>query len=120
MADVVNGCTIFTPGEAEETLMIDGTETGGAFAAIVGVVPPGAPGPPLHLHPNTDEAFYVAEGKATFKLGDQEIVAGPGSLIFVPKETVHTVWNDGPDPVRGLIFITPGDAEHEFVPVETD
>jgi hypothetical protein len=30
----------------------------------------------------------------------------------------HTVWNSGDGPGRGLIVIPPGDAEHEFVPVE--
>jgi hypothetical protein len=30
-----------------------------------------------------------------------------------------TVRNSGDRPVRGLILISPGGAEHEFVPVET-
>jgi hypothetical protein len=32
----------------------------------------------------------------------------------------HTVWNSGDRPLRGLILVSPGDAEHEFVPVEAD
>jgi hypothetical protein len=31
---------------------------------------------------------------------------------------VHTVWNSGSDPVRGLILISPGDREHVVLPVE--
>lgn len=120
MTDVVNGCSIFAPGDADGLLTIDSAEAGGAFSAIMGEIPAGSPAPPLHVHPNTDEAFYVAEGEATFKLGDREITAGPGSLVLVPKGTAHTAWNAGSDPIRGLIFITPGSAEHEFVPVETD
>jgi hypothetical protein len=30
----------------------------------------------------------------------------------------HTVWNSGDGPLRGLILISPGSAEHELVPVE--
>jgi hypothetical protein len=30
----------------------------------------------------------------------------------------HTVWNSGDVPVRGLILISPGDAEHLLLPVE--
>jgi hypothetical protein len=30
----------------------------------------------------------------------------------------HTVWSSGEEPVRGVIMISPGDAEHEFVPVD--
>ena len=74
--------------------------------------------PPLHLHPDTDEAFYVAEGDATFLLGDREVSVTSGGLVFVPRGTAHTVWNSGDGPVRGLIVISPGDAEHSFVPVD--
>ena len=80
--------------------------------------PPGQPAPPLHLHPDTDETFYVAEGDATFLLDDHEVPMTSGGLVFVPRGTAHTVWNSGNGPVRGLIVISPGDAEHLFVPVD--
>jgi mannose-6-phosphate isomerase-like protein (cupin superfamily) len=82
------------------------------------VFPPGEPGPPLHSHPHTDEAFYLTEGEATFLLGDREMAVEPGSLVFVPRGTPHTVWNSGEEPVRGLIVISPGNAEHVFLPVD--
>ena len=41
-----------------------------------------------------------------------------GQFVFVPRGTAHTVWVSGDGPVRGLIIISPGDAAHEFVPVE--
>ena len=72
----------------------------------------------MHLHPDTDEVFYVAEGDATFLLGDREVPVTSGGLVFVPRGTAHTVWNSGDGPVRGLIVISPGDAEHSFVPVD--
>ena len=43
---------------------------------------------------------------------------GAGSLVFVPRGTAHTVRNSSDGPIRGLILISPGDAEHLFVPVE--
>ena len=64
----------------------------------------------------TDEAFYVAEGDATFLLGDREVTVTRGGLVFVPRGTAHTVWNSGDGPVRGLIVISPGDADHSFAP----
>ncbi len=95
-------------------------EVAGAYVAIIGVFPPGQAAPPLHLHPDTDEAFYVAEGVATFLLGDRAVSVTSGGLVFVPRGTAHTVWNSGNGPVRGLIVISPGDAEHSFVPVDAD
>lgn len=117
--ETVNGCTIITSREAAEPVHFGHEKTVGAYVAVVGVFPPGEPAPPLHLHPDTDEAFYVADGDATFLLGDREISVTSGSLVFVPRGTAHAVWNSGDAPVRGLLVISPGDAEHSFVPVDT-
>ena len=117
--ETINGCTVVPPTEAKEPARFGPAETEGSYVVLVGTFPPGEPGPPLHLHPHTDEAFYVADGEATFQLGDRELRVTPGGFVFVPRGTAHTVWNSGDGPVRGLIVISPGDTEHEFVPVET-
>jgi quercetin dioxygenase-like cupin family protein len=116
----INGCTVITPDDAAEALTWGAEETGGAYTALVGVMPPNHDSTPLHLHPSTDEAFYVAQGTCGFQLGDEKITAETGSLVFVPRGTVHTVWNPGSEPVRGLILISPANGEHEFVPVDAD
>ena len=59
-----------------------------------------------------------AEGQATFLLGDRELAVEPGSVVVVPRGMPHTVRNSGEDAVRGLIIISPGDAEHVFIPVD--
>lgn len=114
----INDCTVITPADTAALLSWGAEETSGAYTTLIGEIPVGSPAPPLHVHPTTDEAFYVAEGQAAFRLGDREVSAGPGSLIFVPRGTVHTAWNSGDVPTRGVIIISPGDVEHEFVPVE--
>jgi mannose-6-phosphate isomerase-like protein (cupin superfamily) len=81
--------------------------------------PPGHPAPPLHVHPHTDEAFDVADGDATFQLGDRELPVTAGGLVFVPWGTAHTVWA-GDRSVPGRILPSPGGAEHLFVSVEAD
>jgi mannose-6-phosphate isomerase-like protein (cupin superfamily) len=116
----INGCTVITPADASELLAWGAEPTAGAYNMLIGVIPVGSPAPPLHVHPTTDEAFYVAEGQAGFRLGDEELSAGAGSLVFVPRGTVHTAWNNGDVPTRGLIIISPGDVEHQFVPVDAD
>lgn len=116
--ETINGCTVFAPADASEPLSFGPAETQGAYFVIVGEGPPGGQGPPLHTHPNTDEAFYVAEGDATFQLGDREVRGTAGCFVFVPRGMPHTVWNSGDGPLRGLILISPGGAEHELVPVE--
>jgi mannose-6-phosphate isomerase-like protein (cupin superfamily) len=114
----INGCIVIPPPETPEPISLGPAETQGSFVALVGMFPPGEPGPPPHLHPHTDETFYVASGEATFLLGDREVPVVAGSTVFVPRGMRHTVWNSGEDAVRGVIIISPGDAEHVFEPAE--
>ena len=90
----------------------------GAYRVLAGGLAAGQPAPPFHLHPHTDEAFYVAGGEAAFLLGDREVRVGAGGFVFVPRGRPHTAWNSGDGPMLGLILISPGGAEHVFEPVE--
>ena len=117
--ETIGGCTVLRPSEVSEPVRIGPSQMDGAYVVEVGTFPPGQPGPPLHLHPHTDEMFYIADGEATFQLGDRELQLSAGALVIVPRGVAHTVWNSGDGPVQGLLVISPGDAEHEFVPVET-
>ena len=114
----INGCTVVVASDSAEPVSFGPGETDGAYLLMVGSGPPGEPGPPLHIHPHTDEMFYVADGEATFQLGDRQVPATNGAVVFVPRGTAHTVWNSGDRPLRGLILVSPGDAEHVFLPVD--
>ena len=114
----INGCTIVQRASIEGLLTFGPEETTGAYWVMVGEGPAGSPGPALHEHPTTDEAFYVAEGEAAFQLGDEQILVPAGGFVFVPRGTVHTVSAAGSGILRGLIIVSPGDVEHEFVEVE--
>jgi len=46
--------------------------------------------PPLHIHRNEDEAWYILDGRMTFYVGDTALEAGPGSFVFAPSGTPHT------------------------------
>jgi mannose-6-phosphate isomerase-like protein (cupin superfamily) len=119
LMETISGCTVMRPSEASEPVRIGPSEISGAFVVEVGMFPASQPGPPLHLHPHTDEMFYIADGDATFQLGDSQFQLSGGALVIVPRGITHTVWNSGDRPLRGLIVISPGDVEHEFVPAET-
>jgi mannose-6-phosphate isomerase-like protein (cupin superfamily) len=116
--DTINGCTVFQPSSIEGLLTFGPEEMAGAYSVMIGEGPPGSPAPALHEHPKTDEAFYVASGEASFQLEDEQIVVPAGGLVFVPRGTVHTAWNSGSEPLRGLIVISPGNVEHEFIEVK--
>jgi quercetin dioxygenase-like cupin family protein len=46
-------------------------------------------GPPLHVHPNQDEIFYVVDGKYKFQVGDEIHLLESGDTIFLPRNIKH-------------------------------
>jgi quercetin dioxygenase-like cupin family protein len=117
--ETVNGCTVIPASESGDSIFFGKAETNGAYVAAIGAFPPGDPAVPYHSHPLTDEGFYIAEGEATFLLGDDKLTVTAGGFVFIPRNTPHTVWNEGASEMRGLLVISPADVEHEFVPAET-
>jgi len=59
-----------------------------------------------HHHKTQEELYYVISGKLQFKLGDDVLELGPGSLVRVAPETVRSVWNDEPEDAELLIVST--------------
>lgn len=46
--------------------------------------------PPLHLHRNEDEWFYVVEGRIAFWVDGASVEGGPGTFAYAPQEAPHT------------------------------
>ncbi|HTA41177.1 MAG TPA: cupin domain-containing protein [Bryobacteraceae bacterium] len=74
---------------------ISGANTGGAFAIVEHPIDAGRLVLP-HVHRHEDEYSYVLEGTIGARVGDREIVAGPGSYVIKPRGLMHTFWNAGP------------------------
>jgi len=94
------------------TLKAHRGSTGGAFGLIEARFPASF-GPPLHIHHNEDETFYVLDGELHCRLGDQELTAGPGQLVFGPRKLAHT-FKTGPAGARALVLLTPAGFEQMF------
>ena len=94
--------------------MIDGDETEGRFSLVEHPMPPRALAAPLHRHLREDEYSFVLEGQVGALLGDEVVVAGPGDLLFKPRNQWHTFWNAGDEPCRILEIIAPAGFEDFF------
>jgi mannose-6-phosphate isomerase-like protein (cupin superfamily) len=94
--------------------MIDGDEAGGGFSLVEHPMSPRALAAPLHRHAREDEYSYVLEGRMGALLGEEELVAGPGDLVFKPRNQWHTFWNAGDEPARILEIISPAGFERYF------
>jgi len=95
--------------------MVDGDESGGGFSLVEHPMSARALGAPMHRHGREDEYSYVVEGRIGAMLGDHVLEAGPGSLIFKPRQQWHTFWNAGDSPARILEIISPAGFERYFV-----
>ena len=94
--------------------MIDGGETDGGFSLVEHPMPPRALAAPLHRHSREDEYSFVIEGRMGALLGDDVLEAGPGDLVFKPRNEWHTFWNAGDEPCRILEIIQPAGFERFF------
>ena len=94
--------------------MVDGDESGGGFSLVEHPMPPRALAAPLHRHNREDEYSYVLEGRMGALLGDEVVEAGPGDLVFKPRDQWHTFWNAGEEPARILEIISPAGFEAFF------
>lgn len=74
-----------------------------------------APGdePPLHVHKNEDEWFYVLEGDVTFHCGGQNMRGGAGAFISFPRQIPHTFTVHSPK-AHFILMNTPGGFERMF------
>ena len=107
------GVTVQGPAGGPLTFKVRGEQTGGALTAIENVIAPGD-GPPVHVHANEDEAWYVLEGRLRFKLGEEMAEAPAGTFVFVPRGTPHAFQNVGKAPARMLVLFTPAGMERFF------
>lgn len=46
--------------------------------------------PPLHLHRNEDEWFYVLDGAVAFWVADETVEGGAGTFAYAPTGVPHT------------------------------
>jgi mannose-6-phosphate isomerase-like protein (cupin superfamily) len=102
------------PESRTDRFMIDSTDTGGRLSVVEHSLPPHVLAGPLHYHSREDEYSYVLEGRMGALLGDQEVNAEAGDLVFKPRGQWHTFWNPGDTPTRILELITPAGLEDLF------
>jgi mannose-6-phosphate isomerase-like protein (cupin superfamily) len=116
------GVKIVGPNDAKEgflgsigvRFMLDGSEAGERFSLVEHPMAPRALAAPLHLHTREDEYSFVLEGRMGALIGDEVVEAGPGDLVFKPRNQWHTFWNAGDEPCRILEIISPAGFERFF------
>src|SRR5262245_25017118 len=68
---------------------------------------PGFEGVDPHIHEDHVDSFYVLEGEAEFRVGDDVFRAGPGSFVAAPPGLTHGFRNAGDSELRMLNIHAP-------------
>jgi mannose-6-phosphate isomerase-like protein (cupin superfamily) len=122
-SEVAAGARVLGPSDGEiagspdfraDRFMIDGKDTGGRLSVVEHTVAPLVLAGPVHIHTREDEYSYVLEGRLGALLGDEEVFAEGGDLVFKPRGQWHTFWNPGDVQTRILEIITPAGLEDLF------
>lgn len=107
------GWAVWMPVGRLLTRKISAEQTGGAYSLFEDTVPP-QQGEPPHIHHREDEGVYVVEGEFEFSLDGAPVSAGPGSLVYVPRGSLHAFKNVGTGGGRLLLSHTPGGLHERF------
>ena len=81
-------------------LIMDRSEAEASEAFLV-VLQPGE-APPLHVHGDTEQVFYVQQGIGELQIGaerDRRFSLAAGDLIRIPPGTHHRIRCQGPEPL---------------------
>lgn len=92
-------------GDFGMTVKASEKETNGIVSVLEAEEPPGF-GPPIHVHHDCAEAFYVLAGEYIMSLEDRELVCPAGSFVFIPQGARHG-FRVGDVPSRKLNFYFP-------------
>jgi uncharacterized cupin superfamily protein len=72
--------------------------------------------PPLHVHHNEDEGFYVLGGELTLYLPGESVTLRAGDFFLAPRGVPHA-YEAGPDGARTLVTSAPSGFERFVVAV---
>jgi mannose-6-phosphate isomerase-like protein (cupin superfamily) len=87
------------------TVKASAESTGDAFT-LLEADEPAHFGPPMHIHRDAAEAFYVLDGEYIMFLEDREIRCPAGTFVYVPAGVVHG-FRVGGQPSRKLNLYVP-------------
>ena len=94
------------------TVHADSRDTDGKFALFEMSGCPGGE-PPLHVHENEDEMFYVLEGRLQAYRDGEEMTLDAGDSAFLPRRVPHT-FKIASNFARAIVYVTPGGFEGYF------
>jgi mannose-6-phosphate isomerase-like protein (cupin superfamily) len=92
---------------------VSGKDTNGALC-IFDTIREGQGGPPLHLHDEQDEWFYVIKGTFKVQVGEDVMVLNEGDSAFAPRKLPHTFAKTSKGVAQMMIIFQPAGKMEDF------
>ena len=77
-------------GNFEVVVLASAVDTSDAFSLLQTQEEPPDFGPPMHIHHDAAEAFFVLEGDYLMFIEDRQDECPAGTFVYVPRGTPHT------------------------------
>ncbi len=87
--------------------LVGASQTEGQLGVSLVTQPPGV-ATPLHQHTHEAEAFFLLEGRITYRAGKDTYELYDGCFMYLPKQVPHAFRIRGDNPARFLAITTPG------------
>jgi quercetin dioxygenase-like cupin family protein len=115
-----NKAVIRRPGEGKYirlaghpmTFLITGTDT--RHTSMFEWTIPAGFSTGLHVHRVQEETFYVLEGECEWQIGNERVLATPGTYVFLPPGVPHNIGNASDKVARVLMTVSPPGHERYF------
>ena len=99
--------------EATFTVKVSGQDNEGR-CVVFDTLRPAKVGPPLHVHKQLDEWFYVVEGEFKFQAGEETMHLRAGDSLFVPREMAHAFVKTSEGVGRLIVMHQPAGTMEEY------
>lgn len=123
LQDVLEDRSVFVPPDEGESISLNGGKitmkiTSDLTKDQLGLyeirLAPGVVGAQLHYHRYMDEVFIVSKGCMTIQLGEREIAAEEGAVVYVPRYTPHGFRNNSDEEAVITLLFNPGQSREGF------
>lgn len=92
---------------------VSGKDNGGR-CVIFDTFRPEKVGPPLHVHTDCDEWFFVSDGEFKFRIGDEMLRLRTGDSLLVPQNTPHAFVKTSEGVARLIVMHQPAATMEEY------
>src|ERR1700675_4076540 len=73
-----------------DTLVVEHRRASEMETVVLEMTLPVGSAPPLHVHDDLDDTWYILEGEMVVRCGDDELVVGAGHWVSMPRGVPHT------------------------------